>query len=109
MCVCVLLSLRSTVFCPALQAVLLCRAKGAAVLSVKAMGLANSQAVLSCKAKGAAEVDSHTSDLTSASAIDQLVSTLVQRHQKVDVLVNNAGKSPGKPGPTNGTAFSLMC
>ena len=39
------------------------------------------QAVLSCKAKGAAEVESHTTDLTSASAIDQLVSTLLQRHK----------------------------
>ena len=39
------------------------------------------QAALSCKAKGAAEVESHTTDLTNASAIDQLVSTLLQRHK----------------------------
>ena len=29
--------------------------------------------------------------------------------QKVDVLVNNAGKFPGKPGPTNGNGLSLLC
>ena len=28
--------------------------------------------------------------------------------QKVDVLVNNAGKFPGKPGPTNGNGLSLV-
>ena len=39
------------------------------------------QTVLSCKTKGAEGVESHTTDLTSASAIDQLVSTLLQRHK----------------------------
>ena len=58
------------------------------------------QAVLSCKAKGAAEVEAHTTDLTSASAIDQLANTLLQRHKVCrQLLSGSCGSCHGKQFP----------
>ncbi len=51
------------------------------------------EAVARLRDAGAA-CEAHVCDVTDATAIDRLAATVASRHEKLDVLVNNAGAAP---------------
>ena len=49
------------------------------------------QVAKSCEAKGAASCETHAVDLSQADAVESFAKTVLNKHKRVDVLVNNAG------------------
>ena len=60
------------------------------------------QVAETCKQAGAEAVEVYTTDLMSASAINELAAHLLKEHKAIDVLVNNAGRMEKEGDPLEG-------
>ena len=56
-----------------------------------AYGEPDTQVAKSCEAKGAASCEIHAVDLSQPDAVESFAKAVLNKHKRVDVLVNNAG------------------